>query len=1348
MPPKKKRKDEDDAVAPRKAGRPRKTFIKRGKAAVTSSFNALVKAMSPPPQSLDAATTSLGGTVLTGDAARAALLAAQSYGTRPERQEPKHLPVFLDKISHEDHKLIATIPTEDCPRWFDKQLNDYLTKGPFLSESVEIKWFGHPGDSGGDIRARRFIVRWSKALSDPTLKLRTDAVARGKPVLRWKYYCAGVHDRDIGDDVDPGSKPKSTHGSSTHSSPVPPPSASSSTASLDSSAPHDHGPDRWNKCQGQVRLYCEITADDLSHIKIWQTGDHTDAPPHFPFTFSRHLRLLILEWMRRYGAKASAVNRDLVSQFERRDASSGEAEPLPSHRLPTLKQIRQMLPAVRHRTRLDRNPFRATHLMVHRNPDTMYYYEPHDFSKPDEESKFKVAITDAFSTDSMILNGTGSNGVLFMDSTHRLHNENRAATTVLCTANSDKHMMPGAYLISANIKARTLEGWLLETIKKIEARAKEIVADKSTIKHRTPAERDEIYAIALDIVKNGFNFTGLMMDKSGTELKAVLAVIKKLGFKDAYIRLCQFHVIQAILNFDADSGRRGIGFTLSYEVKFDICVLFRRLQRCRTWEAWPETEGKFYADLQALLTVADVAEESSDDGSDEDEAAESKENAAAETKKDKVRPPKKPKPAPKPKTKAAKTSGFSCFETVKAYFAKNWFTSRWIPYFTDIGMPSTTSRDGVWNTNNWAETAFKQFNTTFLDNKHNKRIDRLASIILNDHLPYFRYFATPNRPEAQEVREMNLDAHTLWENDMVQDVSTTVLAQRYTIARVVNAIPVQYTVTLDPLSCDSRLLRSNGSVAKWLDAEAKTEATAVKVDKAAHSRMRDDATVEKELLVILERLAKKLQEDSDKAPGLGMDFGDSRVVNSGGRPRKIQSLRPWRRLNRAIKYATAGNYTHSPRFIKKRGPPKMRRLAWSSLFPATHRLVNARRAAWLRQLLKGKVKPKEKALSPAFSFKPPPNDDDQFLNSEDLSLGLFGFNRWVPPTYEARMDEMDIFTALLNNSIFAEQRGILFFYGAPHIPRSDELRKLDWTQPLSIDMLREMKLEHLADLLETRTNRSITQLVFFRLLDHHWTVFHHLLNVADAPPVVRWFNSLPAPPVVALEDVQDQFLFQQYFVQPRRAAPPPPMPWHSYTPVYLNLQHDAYSCGFWAVYVAFAILLGFNPDNTYAHELDAAAIKELTGTAYASFVGDQVGVPMDLIRELFGRFEPSVLNLPMSGDSMMARRPANIARATVTEPPTETPDAAPSRGQSKPVATPHDPKLPPGAGASNTSVQPGLAEDFHELIDAEGNNSGQWALGNTVVSTRHLTNLVGGGLTADGIVDGYLWCYVLCQRQP
>ncbi|KAJ7810375.1 hypothetical protein B0H14DRAFT_2607422 [Mycena olivaceomarginata] len=83
--------------------------------------------------------------------------------------------------------------------------------------------------------------------------------------------------------------------------------------------------------------------------------------------------------------------------------------------------------------------------MVHRNPEKMYYYKSHDFSAPDEKSEF---------TD------------YFVDSTHRLQNKNRAATTVFCAADSERHMMPGTYLISAKITAPTLEGWILETIQK------------------------------------------------------------------------------------------------------------------------------------------------------------------------------------------------------------------------------------------------------------------------------------------------------------------------------------------------------------------------------------------------------------------------------------------------------------------------------------------------------------------------------------------------------------------------------------------------------------------------------------------------------------------------------------------------------------------------------------------------------------------------------------------------------------------------------------------------------------------------------------------------------------------
>jgi hypothetical protein len=69
------------------------------------------------------------------------------------------------------------------------------------------------------------------------------------------------------------------------------------------------------------------------------------------------------------------------------------------------------------------------------------------------------------------------------------------------------------------------------------------------------------------------------------------------------------------------------------------------------------------------------------------------------------------------------------------------------------------------------------------------RINRLASIILNDFLPYFRYFATPTWPEPRQMLETSLDAHSLWESDLVQAVTTAEAAQAYTVSRVKYAIP-------------------------------------------------------------------------------------------------------------------------------------------------------------------------------------------------------------------------------------------------------------------------------------------------------------------------------------------------------------------------------------------------------------------------------------------------------------------------------------------------------------------------------------------------------------------------------
>lgn len=155
--------------------------------------------------------------------------------------------------------------------------------------------------------------------------------------------------------------------------------------------------------------------------------------------------------------------------------------------------------------------------------------------------------------------------------------------------------------------------------------------------------------------------------------------------------------------------------------------------------------------------------------------------------------------------------------------------------------------------------------------------------------------------------------------------------------------------------------------------------------------------------------------------------------------------------------------SYSPRFIKKRGPPKTPRLAYNSLFPATGRLVNARRAAFRHRYFRaGKHDSssdeeddnEEDADAAPKYHERAPRDNDQFLNTEDLSISGFSLARWNPPTYELRMDEMDVFNVCLNNSDLADRGGILFLYGAPTMPFTEELRNIDWSEPLSMENVR------------------------------------------------------------------------------------------------------------------------------------------------------------------------------------------------------------------------------------------------------------------------------------------------------
>ncbi|KZT29402.1 hypothetical protein NEOLEDRAFT_1215062 [Neolentinus lepideus HHB14362 ss-1] len=714
---------------PRGRGRPPKRYIPRGRAAALRrtlehrvaslpSVSTTSLSVTLPPEDLD------GGVLVPLDDLFALELATEDFDAVVERPTKIQSP-FLDRIDpvQRNWTLIDQIPVWQCTQWFDAQFNDYNKNKDDHGTAVDIIWLDHPGDAPRDIRARRFTVEWSPngELLHPDL---LEAARRDcRPVARWRYYCAGVHDILVDDidesDLDEGSSaPSDDRGGSV--SPI-----------------DGHTRSRWGKCSGRVILRFEVCANNLKMVNIWQQGNHTAALPEQGLQWSRYLRNRVLERLHWAGAKVSHVLLELVRQYCDPQSDSLQTrrtkDPLPcvyefpAHRRPKERQVHQMMPAVRLRQRLHRNPFLAIHLLYQRNQDSMYYYTPHDFTRPDSLSNFTVALGDVHSLDSLILN-SASRGVA-MDSSWRNKNENRAAMTMLCTVNEKSHVVPGAVLLSANIQTDTLHGYIVETRHRIIERAHNIIRDPSSIICRSAQDSEAILESAKHIVNSGkWTVSHWMIDKCLNQLHAI-----RTADPDVYIRLCQFHVIQAILQWDCDSGKEHQNDEavprIGFELKYQILILFRALQRCRLKEDWPRASSAFLEGIKELIM------------NQPDRLRTSMKSGNLRT---------------------------AQWQFVRLYFERNWFIDDWIPLFTDIGLSPDQTRDGTLNTNNWIESQFRTFDLVFLDSHQNKRIDRLGTIILHDFFQFYRYCEPTDRAASKELVEMNNRAHYIWDHDLVK----------------------------------------------------------------------------------------------------------------------------------------------------------------------------------------------------------------------------------------------------------------------------------------------------------------------------------------------------------------------------------------------------------------------------------------------------------------------------------------------------------------------------------------------------------------------------------------------------
>ncbi|KAJ9120410.1 hypothetical protein QFC24_005367 [Naganishia onofrii] len=107
---------------------------------------------------------------------------------------------------------------------------------------------------------------------------------------------------------------------------------------------------------------------------------------------------------------------------------------------------------------------------------------------------------------------------------------------------------------------------------------------------------------------------------------------------------------------------------------------------------------------------------------------------------------------------------------IMEYFETNWFTDFWRDLWTDNGLPQGDSRDGPLNTNNYIESAFRTFKLVFLGGRKNKRIDRLLEILITDFFPYYALWPPTAARPSKKLLTVTGQGYDLWKRSTFRQV--------------------------------------------------------------------------------------------------------------------------------------------------------------------------------------------------------------------------------------------------------------------------------------------------------------------------------------------------------------------------------------------------------------------------------------------------------------------------------------------------------------------------------------------------------------------------------------------------
>ncbi|KAJ7114395.1 hypothetical protein C8R44DRAFT_740534 [Mycena epipterygia] len=174
-----------------------------------------------------------------------------------------------------------------------------------------------------------------------------------------------------------------------------------------------------------------------------------------------------------------------------------------------------------------------------------------------------------------------------------------------------------------------------------------------------------------------------------------------------------------------------------------------------------------------------------------------------------------------------------------------------------------------------------------------------------------------------------------------------------------------------------------------------------------------------------------------------------------------------------------------------------------------------------------------------------------------------------------------------------------------------------------------------------------------------------------------------------------------------------------FTQTALGLQRsDGSQCGFWSVFVAFSMLLEFDLQKSIVRDMDRnpADLKELLAPIFTAFRADTLGVPCELVQQLFSKFNPSC-DYSALVNARFSVRPKDISRTT--ELPAVDNSAADN------------------SAAPAVTADAGLA---HLTDPALGDAI--WFIGSRQPSSDDFRELLAGKEVVDVILDAYLDLHV------